>query len=366
MRGERPRTVALLAHHAPEAVLKRDASGLTPFHWLWIRFVSTLLAMDEDRRGGETTFNLNTNVRVPYETNRYNEFTTIEQDDFDRDLPLIKRLDPPVDFLRMRHIPLEVTDNSECLEWANRSRDVLTRIRERHSGSTDSEEHPWTRQEAVVGLFWTKVVSLLGASCLPESDMPLGDSVLVHAAFASPCCLPPVAHLAASLFPEELMQRDARGRLPIHYAACRSWHAWDWPREDGVSEPAAARLLHGESLAVLQVAMNISPSSVVRVADGDNRLVLHHVIDTFVKACSRPASSTRDGPVQEMLDFLRQLVRSYPESLQRRDGVSKLYPFLQATAVATAQQQTQTYVHDELPLSITYELLREDPSILAG
>ena len=46
MRGERPRTVALLAKAAPEAVLKRDASGLTPFHWLWIRFISTLLALN--------------------------------------------------------------------------------------------------------------------------------------------------------------------------------------------------------------------------------------------------------------------------------------------------------------------------------
>ena len=114
------------------------------------------------------------------------------------------------------------------------------------------------------------------------------DSLLVHTAFASPCCVPPVAYLTASLFREELTQPDARGRLPIHYAACRSWHAWDWPREDGVSEPTAARLLRGESLGVLRVAMDISPPAVIRVADGDNCLVLHHVVESFVKACFPP------------------------------------------------------------------------------
>jgi hypothetical protein len=365
MRGERPRTVALLASAAPEAVSKRDASGLTPFHWLWVRFVSTLLALDEDGRGGgDASMLLRTNVQVPYETNRYNNFATIEQGDFDADLQLIKRLDPPVDFLRMRHIPLEVSGNSACLKWANRSVEVLQRIREKHSLPSDSEEQIWTRQEAVMSLFWTKSVSLLEASNIAESDMPSGDSVFVHTAFASPCCLPPVAHLAASLFPEELRMRDAKGRLPIHYAASRPWHAWDWPREDGVNEPAAARLLRGESLGALRVAFDLSPREAMRTADNDNRLVLHHVIDTFVKACSQPARPTKDSPMDDMLKILHELVSSYPESLQRRDGVSMLYPFLQATAVAT-EYQTQAYVHDELPLSITYELLRENPSMLA-
>lgn len=367
MRGERPRTVALLANAAPEAVLKRDASGLSPFHWLWIRSVSTLLALEEDRRGGgEAIISLRTNVQVPYETNRYNKFATIEQGDFDVDLQLIKRLDPPVDFLRMRHIPLEVSGHAACLRWANRFVDVLQRVRERYNATSESQEQLWTRQEAVMSLFWMKSVSLLEASNAAEPDiMPSGDSIFVHTAFASPCCLPPVAHLAATLFPEELRMRDECGRLPIHYAASRSWHAWDWPREDIANEHAAARLLRGESLCALRVAFDLSPREAMRIADNDNRLVLHHVIDTFVKACSQPARPTNDGTMEDMLKILRELLGSYPESLQRRDGLSKLYPFLQATAVAT-DYHTQAHIHDELPLSITYALLRENPSMLAG
>lgn len=366
MRGERPRTVALLAKAAPEAVMKRDASGLTPFHWLWIRFVSTLLALEEDSRGvGDTSVSLTTNVNVPYETNRYNEFTTIEKGDFEADLQLIKRLDPPVDFLRMRHIPLEASGGTSCLQWVNRSVEVLDRIRERHRHSSESDEQVWTRQEAVMSLFWTKSVSLLEAANAAEADfMPSGGSIFVHTAFATPCCYPSVAHIAAALFPEELHVIDERGRLPIHYAASRAWHAWDWPREDSVNDPASARLLRWESLGALRLAFDLSPKQSMRIADKDNRLVLHHVVDTLVKACSQSVGPIKNCPVQDMLTILQDLVKSNPESLQRRDGNSMLYPFMQATAAAT-EYQTQADVHPELALSITYKLLRENPGMLA-
>lgn len=101
MRGERPRTVALLARSSPEAVLQRDSSGLTPFHWLWIRYVGNLLALDEGGRGSDTTIQLQLEPPTPgapqpyqFETNRYNEFTSLEQGDFGSDL---MRMDPPVE-----------------------------------------------------------------------------------------------------------------------------------------------------------------------------------------------------------------------------------------------------------------------------
>ena len=364
MRGERPLTVALLANAAPEAVQNRDASGLTPFHWLWIRFVSTMCAIDGDTRGvgGDASITLRRNsLQLPYETNHYNDFTAIEQGDFEADLRNIRRLDPPVDFLRMRHIPPEVAESAPSLQWVNRCVEILGRLRERFKNQAEGEEHTWTRQEAVVGLFWTKVVSLLQASSTLGPNMP----PLVHAAFASPCCLPPVARLAATLFPEELRTVDDRGRLPIHYAASRSWHAWDWPRGDNVNGQAAAKMLRGETLATLRTAVDMSPREALRVADRENRLVLHHAIETFVKSCFQSAPrSTEDATKKDTLKLLRDLVALYPESLNRRDGTTKLYPFLQATAVATEQQTQRAYGQDELPLSITYALLRENPSVL--
>ena len=368
MRGERPRTVAILAKTAPEAVFKRDATGLTPFHWLWIRFISTLLALDEDRRGGEELkIHLRTNMPVFYECSRYDEFATIEQGDFDADLHLIKRLDPPVDFLRMRHIPVEVSGSDDCFRWANQSYEVLSKIRKRYLKRSENEEQAWTRQEVIISLFWTKSVSLLEASNVAQPGiMPAGDFIFVHTAFASSCCLPPSALLVARLFPEELKLRDLRGRLPIHYAACRQWHEWDWPRNDSSNDVAAARLLRGESLDVFRVAIDLSPCESMIVSDNDHRLVLHCAIETFVRACcQRPHIISATGTsIQSLLSTLLTLIRCNPDSLQRRDGRTMLFPFLEAAAVAS-EYRTPTCNHDEIPLSITYVLLRQNPAIFS-
>jgi hypothetical protein len=75
--------------------------------------------------------------------------------------------------------------------------------------------------------------------------------------------------------------------------------------------------------------------------------------------------------VVSMLDVLQQLVRYYPESLERRDGKTKLYPFLQATAAATefrnpsSPNDVEVPFPDEMPLSIVYVLLRENPALIS-
>jgi hypothetical protein len=70
--------------------------------------------------------------------------------------------------------------------------------------------------------------------------------------------------------------------------------------------------------------------------------------------------------MKEVLDILKDLVQLYPDSLHRRDGVSKLYPILQASAAGAEEVQKHSYVREEFPLSISYTLLRENPSILAS
>ena len=68
--------------------------------------------------------------------------------------------------------------------------------------------------------------------------------------------------------------------------------------------------------------------------------------------------------MNDMLELLHKLVNMYPEALQRRDGVTRLYPFQQATAVATEHETQSQHVQDELSLTITYQLLRENPTTL--
>ena len=362
MRGERPKSVDLIARAAPQAVRTRDASGLTPFHWLWIRFVSSLLALDDGGRGGDTILQF----VDPYapELNRYVEYWSLEQNDFDLDLHLIRRMDPPVDFLRMRHIPPEVQDDDASFQYAARVFDVLNRLRETHTSRITAEGTVWTRQDVITSLFWNKVVSLLEALQEVAGDGgPRGTSILVHTAFAASCCVPAVAWVAAVLFPQELRLPDDQGRLPLHYAAARCWNIWDWPRDDGLNEPTAARLIQHEALGILQTAIDLSGPEAARVTDHDRRLALHHAVETFVHACTcstrNPAAATT-----EMIQSLSRLVDLYPESLMRRDGVSKLFPFLQATAVAT-ELQDQLHPQEVLPLSMTFLLLRQNPTILS-
>jgi hypothetical protein len=381
MRGERPRTVALLAKNAPQAVLQRDSSGLTPFHWLWIRFMSTLLSMedqqqqDEDR--AEERFDISVGFARHHELDGYNEFSILEQDDIETDLRLIRRLDPPVDFLRMRHIPEDVA-KINTVDGHERVNDILddlvqARTRYQQRSNDAAAVQSWTRIQAVTALFWTKVVSMLRAtkSELIQTSLLVNDAGLVHAAFASQCCPPPIARLVALLFPQELVTADSSCRLPIHYAAQRKFHAWDWLREDGpfpaqTIVTAAGDLLRNESLQALRDAIALSPREAMRVADASDRLVIHHVIGTFVHACCQPARSSSDGAMEEIIGILRDLVSIYPECLSRRDGVSMLHPFLQSVACATEQAKDQMFIDEKNSLNITYVLLRENPAVLCS
>jgi hypothetical protein len=276
----------------------------------------------------------------------------------------------------MRHIPLEVLDEGDALQWAERSVELLEHIRERYQSkiSRESEDDDgaitvWTRLEAVTSLFWTKVVSLLRAASKAEGDSDGSDFSLVHTAFSTSCSLPPVAKIVATLFPSEMTKPDKNGRLPLHHAARRSWHAWDWPREDGIRDSANARLLQTETAAVIKTAMALSPPEAARHRDSSNRLPLHYVISTFVRACIQIGRSCSENVFEDMLEIIKDFVQMNPESLQERDPVTGLYPFEQASVEATEKGIQSLFSNafpDELPLSIVYILLRECPSLVKG
>lgn len=380
MRGEPPRTVALLAEAAPEAISLRDASGLTPMHWLWIRFVSTLLAI-EDGRGVSMNVPLIT-ARSSNDGDTSNDssalsFASLEQGNFEADLQVLRRVDPSVDFLRMRHIPVEVQDESDAFQWAERTAVVLKSIRDRFEspdrishGNNHNGNINLSRLEAVSALFWTKVVSLLKATALDKTEenrnqIQAGSS-LVRTAFFSDCCPPLVARIVASVCPQELSEPDENGRLALHYAAMRPWHAWEWPREDGTSEPASSKLLNLESASLLRNAMSLSPIEAAMKTDNFGRLPIHYMISTSVEACCVGGRSSSEDPLVEMMEILGYFVQMNPDSLSVRDPRSSLFPFLQASAEAAeaVANLSSISIHDQFPLSIVYLLLRENPSLV--
>jgi hypothetical protein len=354
---------------------------------------------------------------------------------------------------------MEALGPEDSKEYARRSVQVLEDIRSRYNhqqqgaDKNDNEVDrdrslAWNRRQVVTSLFWTKVVSLLTAANVAANDAyataaasaggggdiviapPRGESILVHSAFCTPSSPPALCFMAASLFPQELICPDERGRLPIHYAAQRPWHFWDCAPDTtgtnaatsgaGANETpvAGAKLLQGESFAVLRQAIEMSPPAAFRVKDNDNRLALHEIIDKLVTVAPRAAASTgttvststdnqgsngannaNDGTIAEkcpLLQLINDVVKIYPESLQTPDGRTGLYPFLQATAVGAEQHEgslqglggqhqdssrssrsrscsRRCYCSccpcrtrdDDLSVSITFQLLRENPTLLS-
>lgn len=370
MRGEPPRSVALIAAAAPEAVTMRDSSGLTPIHWLWIRFVSSLLALDEDCRNNLESISWKRRKEDASRTSDYTNFATLARGDFEQDLALVRRIDPSVDFLRMRHIPSAVVDTDEAMFWADRTVQILKQVRQRYSDARTAggDTIMLTRVEAVSSFFWTKLVSMLKASWAANDELNDIEFSLVRSAFSSPCCPPPVATIIASMYPEEMSAADSQGRLALHHAARRAWHGWDWPHQDGTNENANAQVLHVESALFLKTAIMLSPADAAKSKDKDGHLPLHYAVETFIKACCSSGRSYSQVPISEIQELLGLFVQRNPESLYEVDPDTGLYPYLHAAAKATQTKQERgcTSFPDELATTLVFQLLRENPSLVAS
>ena len=403
MRGESPATVALLAKSAPAgtfhvmtkylarvgrqlsclqcttktfsfsishtAVHSRDSHGLMPTHWLWVRYVTSLVALDAGRRGTDDTVLLDLPSQNSHSTSSYSEFASFEQGNLENDLLVIRKLDPSVDFLRMRHIPLDILGDEDSRRWAARTAELLEGVRDRHAeivtrsrAGGQAPQIEWKRQEAVASLFWTKVVSLL-ETCREEShhEQPIGEHILVHTAFANACLLPAVIGLVAKLYPGEMHIQDERGRLPLHYAASREWHDLEWPEDPENAHGGPSDLMAMETLSSLRCAMELSHENAASVVDKDGMLPLHYMVDSFLKA---PHKRALDQSIQEMLDLMAAMVQLYPDALHKKDGKTELCPGLQATAAATESSKRTNSFTPEIHLSIPFILLRENPALI--
>jgi hypothetical protein len=172
-----------------------------------------------------------------------------------------------------------------------------------------------------------------------------------------------------------------------------------------------ADILHGESLMVLCEAITLSPVEAARTIDTSGRLPLHYAVDTMVRAACASAiaakeqNATKKNGREEaiskvagsgmspltyssipILETLRALVQMYPEALEILDKETGLWPFMQSAAViGMCQQENPTSKNtgdlkmgedvsntvaqngsngEDIALSITFFLLRENPSLV--
>jgi len=215
------------------------------------------------------------------------------------------------------------------------------------------------------------------------SERPL--MPLLHAAAFVSCPLAMI-QLACDAFPADLVTFDTRmRRLPLHYAATRKGYGAQFPIG------ASCSLHNLEEVSPLQAILARFPEA-SRVTDGRSQLALHIAIDYVkdekmrlrsdhgtISSCSTTTSSaSMDVEGDDETDTSSQsssrgalpstavrinqpghqeiggLLHAYPESLYRRDGVTRLYPFQQAAEGENGD------------LELSYMLLRHDPSLVKG
>ena len=131
-----------------------------------------------------------------------------------------------------------------------------------------------------------------------------------------------------------LRKRDLRmGRMPLHYAASRTGYAARIP-----VGPMSESIQKISEPSPLTEILSLCPE-VAHITDSKWQLPLHIAIDTARKSgiCDWEA--------------MKSILAQYPDSLERRDGRTKLFPFMQAA------------VENQTCLDIIFLLLLDNPAL---
>ena len=258
--------------------------------------------------------------------------------------------------------PMEESPNPQVREWSGRLK-------------SDLFQRMCIVLPEMACLQWKQWYGRKEVNNAGEGSSPDCRFSLVYAAAFVPCPLAMVK-LACDSCPDDLRTLDARmGRLPLHYAATRGGYTAQFP------VGASCHIQHLEEVSPLQTILARFPAA-SRVTDSRGQLALHIAID-YVKnekakrmrrtttgslSCITTAddqdhendassqSSGSSSAYQRMEQPGHQeigaLLSFYPESLYRRDGVTRLYPFQQAAEGRDGD------------LELSYMLLRHDPSLV--
>ncbi|KAL3816180.1 hypothetical protein ACHAXA_007298 [Cyclostephanos tholiformis] len=228
--------------------------------------------------------------------------------------------------------------------------------------------------------------------------------LLVHEACRSAANPAGVAVICIKLFSDQLFQKDDDGQLPLHKVACRGL-GWE-PLGSEIS--ASDAILADETLILLREVLSESHKEAPNVYDRNKQLPLHCAVDSLVtslvmgkerRASQHPEAKValqkhRHTLVEVAIQCLSELLQANSLALQRRDGKSGLFPFMQAATphsdctimkyasdlsrrpgfdIGVGYHSTESEVVEEDDveaesnhITIIYYLLREDPSVIQG
>jgi hypothetical protein len=194
------------------------------------------------------------------------------------------------------------------------------------------QETLWQRMRILLPAYASVTYQQLGLQ-MPEYEMEVWS--MTHAACFAKCPLVMVRYAVRREGLSILRHRDFKmRRMPLHYACSRPGYNLKLP----VGAMSEYIQTISEASPVTEIVGLFPEAS--RVSDINGQLPLHIAIDT-----------ARLTGLYDW-DVFKLLLNPFPESLERRDGKSKLFPFMQAA------------LDSEHCLDIIYLILLENPAIL--
>jgi ankyrin repeat protein len=170
-----------------------------------------------------------------------------------------------------------------------------------------------------------------------RSPLDLSDAILHQAVALSgpsePLLPQPILKLILSQHPEQLDQRDHFGKLPLHHAV----------QVRKALFPASTKSAN-EWVTKVKNLLERCPHAYA-AADSQGRLPLHCALDFTVEDYPLLLQDAR-------AEVVRNLATAFPKSVETRDPVLGLYPFMQAAA------------SPGVPLDTVFWLLRRSPDVV--
>ena len=227
----------------------------------------------------------------------------------------------PIDWFWIRHV-LDTRSTQVTPVMASTRRYLPAEYMVWHKEALDRHN---TLDHAQKTQFWNTFTLMIHAAAKATSTNCFeGQPSLLHCICKIPCPLAVVV-MALERNKHNVTCKDAFGRLPLHTAAGRSGYSIHVP----IGIPSVNHAIEEES--PVHTLLHEFPQG-ARVTDVHCQLPLHFAIE---------ANSS--------VEVIDDLLRHHPDSLERRDGKTLLFPFLQAVGVET-----------------TYTLLKKDPTFCAS
>lgn len=176
-------------------------------------------------------------------------------------------------------------------------------------------------------------------------------------ALAAVNCNPRLLRFAVKMFPEQLKERDERGRLPLHIA-CRKTCAYTFETRDlnhhGDSTVSASCSNGNTTNASIQ-KKECPPKSRTELIS-----ILNPLLEVYPEAASAPDHATGRLPLHLAIvrgrswnNGVKLLFQTAPDVIGQRDSKTGLYPFQLASALEA-----------ECDLTTAYQLLRASPTLI--